>query len=36
MLFVHGSVEDVDSVRAAVRALPESFGVRETAPGTAG
>jgi hypothetical protein len=36
MLFVHGSVEEVDSVRAAVRALPGSLGVREAAPGTAG
>jgi hypothetical protein len=36
MLFVHGSEDDLDAVRAAVRALPASSGVRESkpAPGT--
>lgn len=36
MLFVHGSEDDLDAVRAAVRALPASSSVRESkpAPGT--
>lgn len=32
MLFVHGTAEDLDAVRAAVRALPPSRGVRESVP----
>ena len=32
MLFVHGSEDDIDAVRAAVRALPASSGVRESKP----
>jgi hypothetical protein len=30
MLFVHGTTEELDAVRAAVRALPASAGVRES------
>ena len=30
MLFVHGTTEDLDAVRTAVRALPASAGVRES------
>jgi hypothetical protein len=30
MLFVHGTNDDLDSVRAAVRSLPSSSGVRES------
>ena len=32
MLFVHGSDGDIDAVREAVRALPATSGVRESAP----
>ncbi len=32
MLFVHGSPDDLDAVRAVVRALPASSGVRESRP----
>lgn len=32
MLFVHGTVSDLDAVRAAVRALPSSSDVRESRP----
>ncbi|MFM8783848.1 MAG: hypothetical protein ACKOFI_01510, partial [Phycisphaerales bacterium] len=30
MLFVHGTTEELDAVRSAVRALPASAGVRES------
>jgi len=32
MLFVHGSEDDLDAVRAVVRTLPASSGVRESRP----
>ncbi len=32
MLFVHGTVADLESARTAVRALPASSGVRESTP----
>jgi hypothetical protein len=32
MLFVHGSDEDLSAVREAVRTLPASSNVRESAP----
>jgi hypothetical protein len=35
MLFVHGTVAEVDAVREAVRTLPASAGIRESHP-TAG
>jgi hypothetical protein len=30
MLFVHGSADDIDAVRTAVKALPVDAGVRES------
>jgi hypothetical protein len=32
MLFVHGTADDLDAVRAVVRTLPASSGVREARP----
>jgi len=32
MLFVHGTADDLDAVRAVVRTMPASSGVRESRP----